>query len=112
MINFKGCINTIITMGKFKDFIYNSAKNKVLSDWVILLFSIGLFITSFFMPPRGVIDSTVLAAVGETGVLYILIFKLTEMIQSIKDGKYIKVKHNDTSIEVGDMEAKEDDEDK
>ena len=34
------------------------------------------------------------------------------MIQSIKDGKYIKVKHNDTSIEVGDMETKEDDEDK
>ena len=94
-------------MRKFKDFIYNSAKNKVLSDWVILLFSIGLFITSFFMPPKGIIDPSVLAAVGETGVLYILIFKLEEMIQSIKDGKYIKVKHNDTSIEVGDMEAKE-----
>lgn len=107
-----GCINTIITMGKFKDFIYNSAKNKVLSDWIILLFSIGLFVTSFFLPPRGVIDPSVLAAVGEIGVLYILIFKLQEMIQSIKDGKYIKVKHNDTSIEVGDMEAKEDDEDK
>ena len=112
MINFNGCINTIITMEKFKDFIYNSAKNKVLSDWVILLFSIGLFVTSFFMPPKGIIDSSVLAAVGETGILYILIFKLEEMIQSIKDGKYIKVKHNDTSIEVGDMEAKEDDEDK
>lgn len=96
------------TMAKFKDFIYNSAKNKVLSDWIILLFSIGLFVTSFFLPPRGVIDPSVLAAVGEIGVLYILIFKLQEMIQSIKDGKYIKVKHNDTSIEVGDMEAKED----
>ena len=103
-----GCINTIITMGKFKNFIYNSAKNKVLSDWVILLFSIGLFVTSFFMPPKGIIDSSVLAAVGETGILYILIFKLEEMIQSIKDGKYIKVKHNETSIEVGDIEAKED----
>ena len=112
MINFKGCINTITKMGKFKDFIYNSAKNKVLSDWIILLFSIGLFITSFFLPPKGVIDPSVLAAVGEIGVLYILIFKLQEMIQSIKDGKYIKVKHNDTSIEVGDMETKEDDEDK
>ena len=94
-------------MGKFKDFIYNSAKNKVLSDWIILLFSIGLFITSFFMPPRGVIDSSVLAAVGETGILYILIFKLQEMIESIKNGKYIKLKHNETSIEVGDVEAKE-----
>lgn len=103
-----GCINTITKMGKFKNFIYNSAKNKVLSDWIILLFSIGLFITSFFLPPRGMIDASVIAAVGETGILYILIFKLTEMIQSIKDGKYIKVKHNDTSIEVGDMDAKED----
>ena len=96
------------TMGKFKDFIYNSAKNKVLSDWIILLFSIGLFITSFFMPPKGVIDSSVLAAVGETGILYILIFKLQEMIESIKNGKYIKLKHNETSIEVGDVETKED----
>ena len=112
MSNSIGCINTITTMGKFKDFIYNSAKNKVLSDWIILLFSIGLFVTSFFLPPRGVIDPSVLAAVGEIGVLYILIFKLQEMIQSIKDGKYIKFQHNDTSIEVGDMEAKEDDEDK
>ena len=68
--------------------------------------------TSFFLPPRGVIDPSVLAAVGEIGVLYILIFKLQEMVQSIKDGKYIKFQHNDTSIEVGDMEAKEDDEDK
>ena len=97
-------------MSKFKDFIYKSAKNKLLSDWLILIFSIGLFVTSFFLPPRGVIDPSVLAAVGETGILYILIFKLEEMIQSIKDGKYIKVKHNDTSIEVGDKDAKEDDE--
>lgn len=95
-----GCINTIITMGKFKDFIYNSAKNKVLSDWVILLFSIGLFITSFFMPPKGIIDSTVLAAVGETGILYILIFKLTDMIQSIKDGKSVTIKKGETELTV------------
>ena len=100
MINFKGCINTIITMGKFKDFIYNSAKNKVLSDWVILLFSIGLFVTSFFLPPKGVIDASVIAAVGETGILYILIFKLTEMIQSIKDGKSVTIKKGETELTV------------
>ena len=94
-------------MAKFKEFIYKSARNKVLSDWLVLLFSIGLFVTSFFLPPKGVIDPSVLAAVGETGILYILIFKLIEMIQSIKDGKYIKVKHNDTSIEVGDKDTKE-----
>lgn len=100
MINFKGCINTIITMGKFKDFIYNSAKNKVLSDWVILLFSIGLFVTSFFLPPKGVIDASVIAAVGETGILYILIFKLTDMIQSIKDGKSVTIKKGETELTV------------
>ena len=87
-------------MAKFKDFIYNSAKNKVLSDWVILLFSIGLFVTSFFLPPRGVIDASVIAAVGETGILYILIFKLTEMIQSIKDGKSVTIKKGETELTV------------
>ena len=95
-----GCINTIITMGKFKDFIYDSAKNKVLSDWVILLFSIGLFVTSFFLPPKGVIDASVIAAVGETGILYILIFKLTDMIQSIKDGKSVTIKKGETELTV------------
>ena len=95
-----GCINTITTMGKFKDFIYNSAKNKVLSDWVILLFSIGLFVTSFFLPPKGVIDASVIAAVGETGILYILIFKLTDMIQSIKDGKSVTIKKGETELTV------------
>ena len=95
-----GCINTIITMGKFKDFIYNSAKNKVLSDWVILLFSIGLFVTSFFLPPKGMIDASVIAAVGETGILYILIFKLTDMIQSIKDGKSVTIKKGETELTV------------
>lgn len=87
-------------MVKFKDFIYNSAKNKVLSDWVILLFSIGLFVTSFFLPPKGVIDASVIAAVGETGILYILIFKLTEMIQSIKDGKSVTIKKGETELTV------------
>ena len=100
MSNSMGCINTIITMGKFKDFIYNSAKNKVLSDWVILLFSIGLFVTSFFLPPKGVIDASVIAAVGETGILYILIFKLTDMIQSIKDGKSVTIKKGETELTV------------
>ena len=87
-------------MGKFKEFIYNSAKNKVLSDWVILLFSIGLFVTSFFLPPKGVIDASVIAAVGETGILYILIFKLTDMIQSIKDGKSVTIKKGETELTV------------
>lgn len=87
-------------MAKFKDFIYKSARNKVLSDWLVLLFSIGLFITSFFLPPKGFIDPSVLAAVGETGILYILIFKLTDMIQSIKDGKSVTIKKGETELTV------------
>ena len=56
--------------------------------------------TSFFLPPKGVIDASVIAAVGETGILYILIFKLTEMIQSIKDGKSVTIKKGETELTV------------
>ena len=58
--------------------------------------SIGLIITSFFIPPTGVIDSSVFAGVGELfafGVLW-------EFHIAVKKGYDAKIHHHDTTIEI------------
>lgn len=58
--------------------------------------SIVLIIISFFMPPQGVIDSSVLAASGEImgwGALW-------SVLIAMKKGKGISVQHGDTTITV------------
>lgn len=69
------------------------------------LVSIALIIASFIVPPTGLIEPSVLAAVGE-------IFgfaALGTVIKAIDKGVDAKVQHNNTSLTVGDLN-KEDDE--
>lgn len=62
----------------------------VLWSWVIALVSVALIIASFILPPTGVIDSTVFAAVGELGALKVVLFDLRKMIDA---GYAIKYKN-------------------
>lgn len=69
--------------------------------WFIFfsLVAIGLIIGSFFVPPMGVIDGSVLAAVGE-----IFAFAaLGTVIKAIDKGVDAKVQHNNTSLTIGDL---------
>ena len=71
------------------------------NGWFVLfsLVAIALIITSFFVPPTGVIDGSVLAAVGE-------IFgfaALGTVIKAIDKGVDAKVQHNNTSVTIGDL---------
>ena len=60
----------------------------VIGEAVIAIVAIGLIVTSFFIPPMGVIDNSVLQAVGE-----ILIFPVVWMIpDAIRAGRTIKYK--------------------
>lgn len=68
------------------------------SFWICLVTSVALIIASFFVPPMGVIDGSVLAAVGELfgfGALGIL-------FKSIQLGYSAKVTHGSTAIELKD----------
>lgn len=69
-------------MRKFFQVVNVLNEYNVLWSWVITLVSIGLIITSFILPPAGVIDSTVFAAVGEMGALKVVLFDLTKMIEA------------------------------
>lgn len=68
---------------------------------IFSLTSIGLILTSFFIPPTGIIDSSVFVAVGE-------IFgfaALWEIHVAIKKGMDAKITHHDTTIEINNDES-------
>lgn len=67
-----------------------------------LVVSIALIVGGFFVPPLGVIDGSVLTAVG-----LLLMFSVIEKIpEAIKAGKSVKINKGDFSAEVG-TETKE-----
>ena len=75
--------------------IYNKLNNigKV-SFWVTLITSIVLIITSFFLPPTGSVDPTVMASVGELFAFGTLGTVLT----AISKGADVTLQHNNTSV--------------
>lgn len=72
-----------------------------LAFWVCLIFSIALIIGSFFVPPMGVIDGTVLAGVGELFGFA----TLATVIEAIKKGSDVSVTHNNTTISVNNPDG-------
>lgn len=67
----------------------------VIGEAVTAFVSIGLIVASFIIPPTGVIDNSVLQAVGE-----ILIFPIVWMIpDAIRAGRTIKYKDLEISSE-------------
>lgn len=62
--------------------------------------SLLLIVVSFFIPPVGVVDGSVIAAVGEIdGFASILVF-LYKLPQYITSGMSAKITRGDTTIEV------------
>ena len=71
--------------------------------WFCLILAAGLFIGSFFCPPLGVIDGSVLKAAA----ILVAMQALAIVGQNLAKGKDVKFTHGDTEITIGD-----DDEDK
>lgn len=61
-----------------------------------VLVSIGLIVTSFFIPPLAIIDGSVLAAVGELFGFA----ALAEVAAAIERGHSATISHGNTSIEI------------
>ena len=82
--------------------------NCVLHNGWFIFFSIAalvLIFTSFFIPPMGIIDGSVLAGTGE-----IFAFAaLGTVIKAIDKGVDAQVQHNNTTITVGDLTKQDDD---
>ena len=84
-------------------------------DWYIhvtMAVSMVLIIVSFFIPPTGVIDGSVLAAVGELGAMSAMFSFLIKLPEYIKAGTAAKITHGNTSIEISQNERREDTDEK
>lgn len=84
---------------KIKEAIHSNVWIKIFG-----ITSIFLMVVSFFLPPIGTIDNSVIAAIGELFAWA----ALWSFIHAIDNGKDAKVKHNDTSITVGDINEEQD----
>lgn len=68
--------------------------------WVFASVSIGLLVAGFTIPPTGVIDGSVLTAVGELFAFA----SLFTVADAISKGIDAKIKHGNTSLTIGDMD--------
>ena len=62
-----------------------------------LVVSIALIVGGFFVPPVGVIDGSVLTAVG----LLLMCSVIEKIPEAIKAGKSVKISKGDSSLEIG-----------
>lgn len=70
----------------------------------LFVFSIILTSISFFLPPQGIIDPSVLTAIGELSLIYFVLFELRSIIEVSKS---ITMKKGDTEIEIKRNEEEE-----
>lgn len=75
-------------------------KRKSISFWVCLIVSVGLFIGGFLVPPIGVIDGSVLKAIGLL-LSYSVIDKIPDIVKIIKEVDTARFTKGDMSIELG-----------
>lgn len=68
--------------------------------WVCLILAAGLFIGSFFCPPLGVIDPSVLKA----GAILVAMQALGIAGQNLANGNWVIFKHGETEVKIGDDE--------
>ena len=75
----------------------NSTKNILLTFcpvWLCSIIALGLIVAGFFVPPVGIIDGSVIQAVGEIiGIIAIL-----EVPHCLEKMSHIQFKHNNTEI--------------
>ena len=93
------------TLARFRALTRNVRPTTTIGLWVCTICAIGLFIASFFWPPCGVIDESVIKAAG-----YCFAFAgLFEVREAILEGLGIKLVHGNTTIEVKDQDGNPED---
>lgn len=87
------------TAMKIKDFLQICKEDGALGAWVCLIISVVLIIGGAITPPPFILDSSILFAVGELFAWGVL-FKLPNMIKSIRDGSKVSLKKGDFEVSV------------
>ena len=64
-----------------------------------LIVSIALIVGGFFVPPLGIIDGSVLTAVGLL-LMFAVIAQIPKIMDAVRSGKSIKLQKGDFSVDV------------
>lgn len=67
--------------------------------YVNLVISIALIVGGFLLPPTGIIDGSVLSAVGEL-LMFGVIAQMPRILDAVRNGKSIKVSKGDFTVDV------------
>ena len=93
-------------LAKFRNYTRNVRTCTAVGLFFCTAAAVGLFATSFFMPPTGQIDPSVIKAAG-----YCLAFAgLYFLREAVLEGMGFKLTHGDTSIEIKDNDGNNDEE--
>lgn len=91
------------SMREFRVITKRVSTSTTIALWVCMLTTIGLFIMSALLPPKGVIDPSMFKAAG-----YLFAFAtLLVTREAIREGLGVKLTHGDTVVQVGDMDGKD-----
>lgn len=71
--------------------------------YLTLAISLLLIVGGFLLPPMGIIDGSVLTAVGEL-LMFGVLAQLPALISAAKNGKSVKISKGDFSAEVSSSE--------
>lgn len=67
--------------------------------YVNLVISIALIVGGFLLPPTGIIDGSVLSAVGEL-LIFGVIAQIPRILDAVRNGKSLKFQKGDSSVEI------------
>lgn len=88
-------------MREFRTITKRVSTSTTIALWVCLITTIGLFVTSALLPPKGVIDPSMFKAAG-----YLFAFgTLITTREAIREGLGVKLTHGDTTLEVKDQDG-------
>ena len=91
------------SMREFRVITKRVSTSTTIALWVCLVVTIGLFITSALMPPKGAIDPSMFKAAGYlSGFATLFVIR-----EAIKEGLGVKLTHGDSAIEIKDLDGKE-----
>lgn len=71
--------------------------------YILLTISVSLIVGGFLIPPTGIIDGSILSAVGEL-LAFAVVAQIPEIVQMARNGKSIKLQKGDFSAEIGSSE--------
>ena len=95
--------NTRQVLREFRAMTHRVSKSTTVALWVCLGTTIALFATSAYWPPKGVIDPSMFSAAG-----FLFGFAtLFELREAIREGLGVKLTHGGTSLQVGDLDGKD-----